>query len=127
MLSYTACRHAAMAGLDHHGDTARAERRLQRGGDLTGQPLLQLQPPGEGVDQPRQFRNADDAAVGPVGDVSLSHDRREMMLAGGDQGNRAEQHDFVIAVRVEDPIEQPGRIDRIAREPFTIGARNPRR
>src|SRR3546814_18641799 len=90
MLPYTARRHAAMGGLDNNGNAPRLQRVLQRRRDLAGEALLELQPPGEGIDQPRQFRDADDAAIGPVGDMGLADDRRQMMLAGGDQRDGAE-------------------------------------
>src|SRR3546814_15403917 len=76
---------------------------------------------------PTLFRS-DDAAIGPVGDMGLADDRRQMMLAGGYQRDGAEQDRFLIILGLaEGRFEQPCRIDRIAGEPLAIGARHPRR
>jgi hypothetical protein len=57
-------RHAAMLGVEHHGNTARMKRARDRHGDVTGQALLDLQAAGAGIDQPGQLRDADHAAPG---------------------------------------------------------------
>ena len=50
-------------------------------GDLRRQPFLHLQPPREHVDEPRNLAEADDLAVGNVGDVALAEERQQVMLA----------------------------------------------
>ena len=59
------------------------ERALDRVGDLRGEPLLHLRPPGVAVDQPGDLRQPGDAAVlaRDVGDVGLADERDEVVLA----------------------------------------------
>ena len=60
--------------------------------------------------------------------MGLAHDRRQMMLAGRDEGNVPQQHRFLIALGVgEDPLEERLGVNRIACEPFAIGAGDARR
>src|SRR5438270_336120 len=57
--------------------------------------------------------------------MGVAGDRREMMLAGRNERNRAQQDRLVIILGLaERALEQSGGIDRIARKPFTIGARD---
>ena len=63
LLAHAAHRHAGVLGLEHHRDSARLERLLDRFDDLGRQRLLRLQAAGEGVDDPRELRQADDAAA----------------------------------------------------------------
>ena len=55
----------------------------ERVGDLGGEPLLHLRPPGEPVDEPRELRQPGDAAVvaRDVRDVRRPVERREVVLA----------------------------------------------
>src|SRR3954467_5831201 len=53
--------HAAVPRLDDHGNALGLQHRLEGAGDLDGQPLLELEAAGEGVDEARELRDADDA------------------------------------------------------------------
>ena len=120
--------HAAMARLDDHRDALRAKHLVETVGDLARQALLKLEPPGKGVDEPRELRDSDHAGAGSIGDVDMAGDRREMVLAGRHQRDRAEQDRLLIAVRLgKGPAKQLPGIDAIARKPFAIGARDPGR
>ena len=81
MLIDPAGRHAAVGRLDHHRHAAGPEGLVQRSGDLPGQPLLELKPPGISVDQPRQLGDSDDSSVRAVGDMGMAEDRRETRQA----------------------------------------------
>ena len=52
-----------MLRLDHDADAARVQRLHERVGDLGGELFLDLQPPREDIDDPRDFREPDDFAV----------------------------------------------------------------
>src|SRR3546814_15453208 len=91
MLPYTARRHAAMGRLDNNGNAPRLQRVLQRRPDLAGEALVAMQPAGEGTDQRRQFRDDDDAAMGPVGSQGQAALLRKMMSAGGIAGGGNEE------------------------------------
>ena len=55
----------------------------ERVGDLGGEPLLHLRPAGEALDEPRDLREAGDAAVvaGDVRDVGHAVERGQVVLA----------------------------------------------
>src|SRR3954468_13367360 len=53
--------HAQVLGLDDDADAARGERLLQPVGDLLGEPFLELQVPGEQLDDPGQLGQPEDA------------------------------------------------------------------
>src|SRR3546814_14874230 len=55
-------------------------------------------------------------------------DRRQMMLACGNERDRTQQDGFVIPRRLaKGAVQQVERIDPVAGETFAIGARHPRR
>jgi hypothetical protein len=53
-------RHAGVFGLQHDPDGAGAQLRVQPVGDLLGEPLLDLGPGGEVLDQAAQLGQAED-------------------------------------------------------------------
>ena len=79
-------------------------------GDLGGEPLLHLGPPGVGVDQPGQLRQAGDAAVvvRDVGHVGLADERHQVVLA-----ERVERdvphHDHLVVAGLEGDVEDARR------------------
>jgi hypothetical protein len=121
-------RHAPVGRLDDHRHAFGLQHLIERMGDLVGQPLLQLEPAGEGVGKAHQLGDPDHPPLGPVGDMGVAVDRREMMLAGRDDRDVPQEDGLVIAFGLaERALEQRGRVDRIAGEPFAIGPRDPRR
>ena len=78
-------------------------------GDLRGQPLLDLQAPGEAVEHARQLADSDHLVARQIGDRRLADDRRHMMLAMRLERDVLQQHDLVIAA---DLLEGPGEVDR---------------
>ena len=54
---------------------------LDRMGDLLGESLLDLQPPREDVDDPRELREPDDAPRRDIRDVDLPEEWQQVMLA----------------------------------------------
>ena len=81
LLLHAAHRHAQVGALADDGHAERGHRVVDGLGDLAGHALLQLQPPREHVDQPRDLAQPDDAAVGHVGDVALAEERQQVMFA----------------------------------------------
>ena len=63
-LADPAHRHAQVLALDDDDDAARLEDAHERVGDLRGEPLLDLRPLGEDVDQPGELGQPGDPAVG---------------------------------------------------------------
>ena len=59
----------------------RATNQPGRLSDLTGKPLLDLEPAGEDLHQPRQLREPKDSARRDIGDVSFAEERQEVVLA----------------------------------------------
>ena len=118
MLVDAARRHAGMGRFDHDRDAFGLEHLVERLGDLVGQPFLELEPTGVGIDQPGKLGDADDAALRTVGHVSDAADLGEMMLAGRDNRNVAQQDGLVIAFSLgEGPAQQRFGIDAVASEP----------
>jgi hypothetical protein len=68
-------------GLDHHPDAFGGKVLLQRVGDLLGQPLLDLQVPGEQLDDPGQLRQSKDAFTGQVTDMGDAMKGQQVVLA----------------------------------------------
>ncbi len=52
-------------------------------GDLAGEALLHLEAAGEGIDEAREFAEANDFAGGDVGDVGLAEEWEQVVLAHG--------------------------------------------
>ena len=69
-----------MLCLDDDGDTRRLQYFHQRIGDLHSQLLLDLQPPGEDIDNARDLGQADYPAFRDIGDVRLSDEGKKVVL-----------------------------------------------
>ena len=63
------------------GHAERVDFLENRLGDLVGQALLNLEPPGEDIHQAGDLAQADHTAPRNVGDVALAEERQEMVLA----------------------------------------------
>ena len=97
-------------------------------GDLRGQPLLHLQPPGVAVQHAGELGDADDAVARQIGDRRLADDRREVMLAMRLERDVLQEHDLVIAADLlEGAAEMMRGILLIAARIFLPGAGDPRR
>ena len=62
-------------------DAGRLEHVHDRVGDLVGEPLLHLEPAGEDVHDAGHLGEAEDLAVGDVGDVGPAEERQQVVLA----------------------------------------------
>ena len=80
---HAAQRHARVLGLKQHADAPRAQALGQAVGDLFGQPLLDLRPGREVLDQAGQLGQAEDALAGQVADVRDTGERQQVVLADG--------------------------------------------
>ena len=96
-LAHAARRHALVLGLDQHGHAARAQRRLDGIGDLGRHGLLRLQALGEDLHHAGDLGDADDAAVGQVGDVRHAQERRHVVLAVALDADVAQHDEIVVA------------------------------
>ena len=73
------------------------QRRLDGVGDLGGHGLLRLQALGEDLHHARDLGDADDAAVGQVGDVRHAQERRHVVLAVALHADVAQHDEVVVA------------------------------
>ncbi len=70
-------------------------------GDLRGEALLHLQAAGEDIDEARDLGEADDLAVGDVGDVRLAEEGQQVVLAEGEEFDVLDD-DHLVVVDVEE-------------------------
>ena len=81
-----------------------------------------LQAAREDFDKTRELRQADNAAIGIIGDMSLADEGHHVVFAMGFDIDVAEHDDVVIALHVvEGAGEVFARVFAIALEPFAIG------
>jgi hypothetical protein len=66
--------------LDHHADPFGGQVLLQPVGDLLGQALLNLQIPGEQLNDPGQLRQTEDALSGQVTDMGDAVEGQQVVL-----------------------------------------------
>ena len=85
-----------MASLDDHADALGFDHFLNGFGDLRGQPLLNLQPAGEQFNQPRNFAEAKNPAIGDVGHMHFAEKREQMVLAQAEHFNVFDDDHLVI-------------------------------
>lgn len=85
-----------MRGFDDDRDATRFQRGFDGVRDLRRKRLLNLQALGEGVDDARQFADADNPACGQIGDVRAAENRHDMMLAMRLYADVAERDHFII-------------------------------
>src|SRR5215510_4214900 len=127
-LVHAACRHELVGAFDDDTDAEWIEHALQTAGDLGGHFFLHLQPSGIDVDEPRQFRNADNAVARQIADVNAADDRRDMVLAMGLEPDVAQHDDLVVAANLlEGPLQVFARILEIARKPVLVSPHDARR
>src|SRR5688572_8433595 len=70
-----------MRRFHHDRHAQRVDLRANGLRDLAGQPLLNLKPPAENVDEPRNLAEANDFRARNVGDVALAEERQQVVLA----------------------------------------------
>src|SRR5687768_6971389 len=70
-----------MRRFHHDRHAQRVDLRANGLRDLAGQPLLNLKPPAEDVDEPRNLAEANDFRARNVGDVALAEERQQVVLA----------------------------------------------
>ncbi len=96
-LVHAASRHAEVFGLEHHGNAFRIQDFLNRVGDLGRHLFLNLEALGVSIDNPRELRDADDAAARNIGDPGAADDRRHVMFAVALETDAAQHDHLVIA------------------------------
>ena len=92
--------HAQVLCLEHDADALRRELALQPVGDLRGQPLLDLQRSGEGLDHARELGQPDDPLARQVGDVGDADERQQVVLAQRVERDVACDDELVVAAVV---------------------------
>ena len=85
-----------MHGLDHHAHPTGSQHFLHRGGDLLGQPLLHLEPPGKHLHQARQLGEPHNLSIRDVGHVGLAEKRQQVMLAETVELDVADHHHVFV-------------------------------
>ncbi len=95
--------HAEVLGLEDDGDALGVDGVGDGVGDLAGEALLHLQAAGEDVDEAGNFAEADDLAVGDVGDVGLAEEGQQMVLAQGEELDVLDD-DHLVVVDVEEGV-----------------------
>ena len=98
MLANATCRHALMFAFDDYADSLRPEDVLNTVGNLCRHGLLDLQAPGEGLDDSCKLADADDLSVRKVTDMGLADNRCHMVLAMRFELNIPQYDHLVVAV-----------------------------
>ncbi len=98
--------HAKMSGFDHNADTMGIELRAQCFSDLHGQPFLNLQTPGEHVDDPRDLAQTDHLLVGQVADMDSTKKRQQVMFAHAEKVDVFDDNHFVIVDREQRTVQE---------------------
>ncbi len=81
-----------------------------------GEALLHLQAAGEDIDEAGDFAEADDLAVGHVGDVRLAEEGKQVMLAHGEELDVLDDDHLVVVDVEESFVEDVGDVHRRSRE-----------
>ena len=94
-----------MTSLQHHPNSRGSHSLPDGGGDLPGQPLLDLQPPAVHLHYPRQLGEADHLATGQVADTGLANEGNHVMFTQGEELNVFDNN-HLVSVLIEDRILQ---------------------
>src|SRR6266567_819655 len=95
-----------MAGFDHYADALWLDYLLDGLGDLGGETFLNLQATGKQFDEARNLAEADDAAIGDVGDVDLAEEREQVVLAEAEDFDVFDDDHFIVVHGEEGALEQ---------------------
>ena len=96
--------HRCVASIDD-GDAERLDLLADGLGDLVRHALLDLEPPGEDLDQPRDLAEADHLALRDIGDVAAAEKRQQVMLAETVEVDVLDDHHLVIIHREQGVVE----------------------
>ena len=77
--------HAGVHCLDDHGDAERLQGFLDAVADLDGEPFLDLEAAGIGLDDAGDLAESRDLSVRDIGDVVLADEGEHVVLAEGEQ------------------------------------------
>ena len=100
LLFNAAHHHAEVLGLEDDTDTQGVNCALNGFGDLASETLLHLEATGEDIDEACHLAEADDFALGQVGDVRAAEEGQHMVLAERVELNVAD-NDHLVIVNVE--------------------------
>ena len=98
--------HAEVAGFDDYAHALGLNYFLDGFSDLSGEALLDLQAAGKEFDEARNFAEADDFAVGDVGDVYFAEERQHVMFAEAEHFYVFDDDHFVVGDGEERAFEQ---------------------
>ena len=87
---------------------------LEEFGDLLGQPLLDLEPPGIHLDDARDLRQPDDAAARDVGDGRGAEERQQVVLAQRVERDVLDDDHLAVADVEDRVVDEPLGIDVVA-------------
>lgn len=124
----TAHRHAQVLGLKDDGGAAGVELEGNGVGDFGGESFLDLRPFGVAIDEAGELGKASDVAVAlrEIGDVRLSEEGDEVVLADREKGDVADDDDFIVC-DLEGGIEMGGWVFAKATANFGIHPCDPLR
>jgi hypothetical protein len=100
-----------MVGLHHDSDALGMQVIFQPVSNLYGQAFLDLQLPGEEIDDAGELRQAEDACSRNVADVSDALERQKVMLTERHERDVASENQFVVLV----VVRERGEIERLRR------------
>jgi len=103
---YAAHHHAQMAGFDDYADALRFDDFLDGLGNLGSEALLNLEAAREKLDQTRHFAQADDFAVGDIGDVHFAEEGQHVVFTQAEHFDVFDDDHFVVADGEERAFEQ---------------------
>ena len=115
-----------MLSFDYYDNSARLKNLHKRVSDLTCHPFLYLRPAGVHVHQPCQLGQPGDLAllVRYVPQVRETEERRQMMLAGREHLDAANQHHLVV-IGIEHGGEHVAGLEAEAGELLRVGPGDP--
>ena len=103
LYAYTDTDHAHVTRLHDHPDPRGGDGLPHGGGDLPGEPLLDLEPPAVHLDYAGQLGEPQHLAPGQVADADLAHEGDHVVLAQGEELNVLYHH-HLISVLIENCI-----------------------
>ena len=89
-------------------------RLLEEFGDLLGQPLLDLEPPGVHLDDARDLREPDDPAARDVRDRRRAEERQQVVLAQRVERDVLDDDHLAVADVEDRVVDEPLGIDVVA-------------
>ena len=95
-----------MSGFHDDADAMGIQLCTQRFRDLHSQPFLNLQTPGEHIDDSRDLAETDHFLIGQIADMDSAKKRQEVMFAHTEEVDIFDDDHFVVFDRKERPVQE---------------------